>query len=75
MSSWFFIRLKDSIISIFRPKDKEPPAQQLRDDKAYNAYRSIVRKELDRILDKISKYGVKSLTKKEREYLDKNKDT
>lgn len=75
MTSWFFIRLRDSIASFFKPKHKKPFAQQLRNDMAYNAHRTSVRKETDRLLDKISIYGIKSLTKKEKKFLDDNKDT
>ena len=74
MPSWFFIRAKDSITSFFKPKYKKPSAQQLRDDMAYNAYRASVRKEIDRLLDKISKYGTKSLTKREKKFLEEHKD-
>ncbi len=74
MVGWFFIRLKDSIASFFKPKHKKPSVQQLRNDMAYNAYRTSVRKETDRLLDKISKYSIKSLTKREKKFLEENKD-
>ena len=74
MSSWFFARLKDCIASFFKPKQKKPSTQDLRDDKVYNAYRAKMRKEIDRLLDKISRHGVNSLTNKERMFLDENKD-
>ncbi|MDR0661546.1 MAG: hypothetical protein LBG19_12345 [Prevotellaceae bacterium] len=74
MSAWFFIRLKDSFVSSFRAKYIKPTPQQLRDDKIYNAYKSNVRKEIDRLLDKISNHGIKSLTKKEKQFLDENKN-
>ncbi len=72
--TWFFIRLRDSIASLFKPKYKKLSAQQLRNDMAYNAYRASVRKEIDRILDKISRHGIKSLTKREKNFLETNKN-
>jgi len=39
------------------------------DDYEYNQYKAINQKEIDRILEKISKYGYDSLTKKEKEIL------
>ena len=72
--TWFFIRLRDSIASLFKPKYKKLSAQQLRNDMAYNAYRASVRKETDRILDKISRHGIKSLTKREKNFLETNKN-
>lgn len=74
MSSWFLVRLKDSIKEIFKPKHKKPLVQELRDDKLYNAYRAKARKETDRLLDKISEHGVRSLTKRETRFLEENKD-
>lgn len=74
MSAWFFVRAKDSVASLFKPRHKRLSAQQLRDDRAYNAYRTKTRKEIDRLLDKISKYGMKSLTKKEKSFLEENKN-
>ncbi len=43
-------------------------------DKEYNENVHQIRKELDRILEKISKHGYKRLSKKEREFLNKYKD-
>lgn len=74
MASWFFVRIKDSVASFFKPKYKKLSAQQLRDDMVYNAYRASVRKEIDRLLDKISKHSIKSLTKREKKFLEQNKD-
>jgi hypothetical protein len=73
MSSWFFVRIKDKIAFVFKPKYKRLSPQQLRDDRAYNAYRTKTRNEIDKLLDKVSKYGTKSLTKKEQKFLEENK--
>jgi hypothetical protein len=75
MASWLFIRLKDGIASFFKPKHKKLSAQQLGNDMAYNAYKASVRKEVDRLLDKISRHSIKSLTEQERKFLEANKDT
>lgn len=53
----------------FRHKKK---AQRPLTDEEYNAQRAEQRKELDRILDKISKKGIGKLTKKERRFLEEN---
>jgi membrane associated rhomboid family serine protease len=67
-----FDRFMDWIASIFKPSKsrmkvtyKRPP----RDDMEYNKQKADEQKEIDRILDKISKAGYDSLTKKEKEML------
>lgn len=75
----WFDRLMDSIFSFFKPRKKmkvsykKPP----RDDKEYNKYKTHQQEEVNSILDKISKGGYDSLSKKEKEILfkmgDKNK--
>jgi membrane associated rhomboid family serine protease len=63
--------LENSMNKIFRPKPKikvihrQPP----RDDYEYNRQRASDQKELNRVLDKISKEGYESLTKTEKEIL------
>ena len=47
--------------------EKEIP----RDDYAYNEFKIKRKKELDRILDKISKKGIEGISKKEKEFLDR----
>jgi len=77
-----FSRFLDKVVNFFKPnpklrttyrrKDKKgnPP----RDDIQYNRYKREEQEEIDRILDKISKSGYDSLTKKEKETLFKMKD-
>ena len=69
----------DSVFSLFKPRTKmkvtykKPP----KDDKEYNHYKAHQQEEINNILDKISKGGYDSLSKKEKEILfkmsDKNK--
>ena len=42
-----------------------------RDDYAYNEFKIKRKKEMDRILDKISKKGVEGITQKEKAFLDR----
>ena len=65
----FFIRLIDSFRNLFRHKDKSVTRHAADNDYEYNRKRAEKRAELDRILDKISRYGKESLTKNEREFL------
>jgi membrane associated rhomboid family serine protease len=71
-----FDRMMDSIASWFKPRermkvtykrsaDQKSPA----DDLAYNKQKAEEQKEIDRILDKISKAGYESLTSREKEML------
>ncbi len=73
MCRWLLIRVKDAVAECFTPKHKQPSKQALSSDIEYNKYRAANRKELDRILDKITKYGMKSLTKREKRFLDEEK--
>lgn len=75
----WFDQIMDSIFSFFKPRKKmkvsykKPP----KDDKEYNKHKAHQQEEVNRILDKISKAGYDSLSKKEKEILfkmsDKNK--
>lgn len=75
----WFDRLMDNVFSLFKPRTKmkvtykKPP----KDDKEYNHYKVQQQEEINNILDKISKGGYDSLSKKEKEILfkmsDKNK--
>lgn len=65
-----FTAIIDFIVSLFKPRKlkvtyKRPPV----DDKEYNRQKNIDQKEIDRILDKISKGGYESLTKSEKDTL------
>lgn len=66
-----FDRLMDKLFSFFKPHSKlkvtykKPPS----DDFEYNEMKANEQKETDRILEKISKGGYDSLTKKEKETL------
>lgn len=63
------------ILVIYRPqflRIEEKYGGYQTDDDAYNSARSAKRAELDRILDKISREGVESLTPSEREFLERN---
>ncbi len=75
----WFDQIMDSIFSFFKPRKKmkvsykKPP----KDDKEYNKHKAHQQEDVNRILDKISKAGYDSLSKKEKEILfkmsDKNK--
>ncbi len=66
-----FMKFFDRLANIFKPKKKiyvshkQPP----RDDYEYNQQKSQNQKEINRILEKISKSGYDSLTKQEKEIL------
>ena len=62
MLSWFKNRFKS-----------KPVEKRLIDDYEYNSLRKEKEDELNRILDKISEKGMKSLTKQEQQFL-KNKN-
>ena len=69
MGCWFFIKLRDAVAGYFGANYKQPTLRQLSNDKVYAAFRARARRETDRLLDKISKYGEKSLTGKEKKFL------
>lgn len=73
MSAWFLIRLRDKLKGLVK-KQKMPDRRTLSNDSCYANYRAEVRKEVDRLLEKIAKYGRKSLTGKELRYLNESKD-
>jgi membrane associated rhomboid family serine protease len=71
-----FDRMMDTIATWFKPKERlkvtyKRTAQQKRpaDDLEYNRQKAEEQKEIDRILDKISKAGYDSLTSREKEML------
>lgn len=71
-----FDRLMDSIATWFKPGKKRMKVTYKRpvDDLEYNKKKLEEQKEVDRILDKISKGGYDSLTAKEKELLFKMRD-
>jgi len=66
-----FNRMLDTFFSWFKPRRKTLHVNYRRpvDDLEYNRQKAEEQKEIDRILDKISKGGYDSLTKKEKETL------
>lgn len=65
-----FSRITDGIFSIFKPgKKMKVTHKKPVDDFEYNKEKADQQKEVDRILDKISKKGYDSLTKEEKEML------
>ena len=66
-----FNRMLDTLASWFKPRKKTLHVRYRRpvDDIEYNRQKAEEQKEIDRILDKISKGGYDSLTKKEKEIL------
>lgn len=65
-----FTKIIDFIVSLFKPRKlkvtyKRPPV----DDLEYNRKKNLDQKEIDRILDKISKGGYESLSKSEKDTL------
>lgn len=71
-----FDRLMDQIATWFKPGKKRMKVTYKRpvDDLEYNKHKAEEQKEVDRILDKISKGGYDSLTAKEKELLFKMRD-
>ena len=65
----YFIYIIDTFRNIFRQKQKRVIHHAADRDYEYNAQRAENRAEIDRILDKISRYGKKSLTRSEQEFL------
>ena len=66
----WFDRLLDGIFTIFKPRKKVKISYKKPvDDFEYNAQKVEKQKEIDYILDKISKFGYDSLSKKEKEIL------
>ena len=63
-------RLMDNVFSFFKPRKKmKVTYKRPKTDMEFNRQRSEKQKDVDRILDKISKGGYGSLTKKEKEIL------
>lgn len=72
-----FDRMMDRIATWFKPVSKEKMKVTYKrpaDDLEYNRHKKEEQKEIDRILDKISKGGYDSLTEKEKEQLFKMSD-
>jgi len=61
------------MLSWFKKIFKTNVEKRLIDDYEFNSIRKEKEDELDRILDKISEKGMKSLTKKEQQFLKNNK--
>jgi membrane associated rhomboid family serine protease len=71
-----FDRIMDGIATWFKPKRQKMKVTYKRssDDFEYNKQKAEEQKEIDKILDKISKGGYESLTAKEKELLFKMRD-
>jgi membrane associated rhomboid family serine protease len=66
-------KILDGIANLFKKKEKirikyKTRARQM-DDMEYNKSKAVTQQEMDRILDKIGKYGYESLTKQEKDLL------
>ena len=61
------LRVLFNRLTFFKTNNKK--ISRPKTDEQYNAERTAYRKEVDRILDKISKSGYESLTKNEKEFL------
>jgi hypothetical protein len=61
------------MLSWFKKLFKTKVEKRFIDDYEYNSIRKENEDELNRILDKISEKGMKSLTKKEQQFLKNNK--
>ena len=61
------------MLSWFKKLFKTNVEKRFIDDYEFNSIRKEKEDELDRILDKISEKGMKSLTKKEQQFLKNNK--
>jgi hypothetical protein len=61
------------MLSWFKKLFKTNVEKRLIDDYEYNSIRKEKEDELNRILDKISEKGMKSLTKQEQQFLKNNK--
>jgi len=69
-----FNRLMDWVVSVFKPRPKlkveyKRPAGKTETDIEFNTRKGNEQKEIDRILEKISKSGYEALTKQEKEVL------
>ena len=71
-------RFMDGFAGVFKSKRKnlrvEYSRSRIANDEAYNASKASLRRQVDEILDKISRSGYDSLTKDEKEFLQKNHD-
>ncbi len=73
-NSYFFCIFAPMFLFNFFRKRHKKTAQRPLTDEAYNDLRAEIRKEVDRILEKINKNGYDSLKASERDFLNKNKD-
>lgn len=71
-------KFMDGFATVFKSKRKNLRVEYSRSrrasDEAYNASKTSLRRQVDEILDKISRSGYDSLTKDEKEFLQKNHD-
>ncbi len=70
----YLLKNGNPLKNIFAPRSKLRVAHKRVSDTEYVVQKSTVRKRIDEILDKISKTGYDSLTKDEKEFLQKNHD-
>lgn len=70
----YTLRKGNPFTDIFKPKSKLRVAHSRVSDEEYVASKSSARKRVDEILDKISRAGYDSLTREEKDFLQKNHD-
>ena len=70
----YLLRKGNPFTDLFKPKSKLRVAHSRMTDEEYNAGKSSTRKRVDEILDKISRAGYDSLTREEKDFLQKNHD-
>lgn len=70
----YTIRKGNPLADIFKPKSKLRVAHKRTSDTEYNSSKTNARKRVDEILDKISRSGYDSLTREEKDFLQKNHD-
>ncbi len=66
----YFESLMEQIRSVFSKNEIRSESQNLTDDDIFNAKKLQKEKELNRILDKINRKGIESLSQKEKQFLD-----
>lgn len=66
----YVIRLVDAFRNLFKRKNKAVIHHAAEKEYNYNQKRADNHKELNRLLDKINRYGKESLTKSEQEFLE-----
>jgi membrane associated rhomboid family serine protease len=70
----YLLRKGNPFTELFKPKSKLRIAHSRMTDEEYNSGKSSTRKRVDEILDKISRAGYDSLTREEKDFLQKNHD-